>query len=140
MWGKAGLIYQTKYVYKILSQTGAHYEFKVCAVQNFPIAIRSEFSSVVTVDVPSQYLPMVNLYNPNVRKNAATISWNYNTMANDFQGFVLYLDEAELSVKKEEREYVINDLSAGKHVVQIVAYTHSGVRSKMSSKKFILIK
>lgn len=140
LWGKAGLIYQTKYDYKILSQAGAHYEFKVCAVQNFPKVIRSEFSNMVAVDVPSQYLPMVNLNNPRVKKNTATISWIYSNTANDIQGFILYLDEEELKVKKEERNYVVNNLSAGKHIVQIVAYTQSGVRSDMSTKKFILVK
>ena len=140
LWGKAGLIYQTKYDYKILSQTGQHYEFKVCAVQNFPEVIRSEFSNTVAVDVPSQHLSMVNINNPRVKKNTATISWTYNTTAADFRGFILYLDEEELKVKKEEREYVINDISSGKHIVQIVAYTESGIRSKMSNKKFIIIK
>ena len=140
LWAKAGLIYQTRYDYKILSQAGAHYEFKVCAVQNFPKVIRSEFSNVVAVDVPSQYLPMVNLNNPRVKKNTATISWIYNTTANDLEGFILYLDEEELKVKKEERNYVANSLSAGKHIVQIVAYSKSGLRSEMSTKKFILVK
>ena len=140
LWGKAGLIYQTKYDYKILSQIGQHYEFKVCAVQNFPDVIRSEFSNIVAVDVPSQHLSMVNINNPRVKKNTATISWTYSTTAADFQGFILYLDEEELKVKKEEREYVINDISSGKHIVQIVAYTESGLRSRMSNKKFIQIK
>ena len=140
LWGRAGLIYQPAYDYKVLSHVGERYEFKVSAVQNFPVVIRSEFSNTVTVDVPSQHLTMVNINNPKVKKHTAAISWTYSTTAADFQGFILYLDGGELKVKKEAREYVIDDMASGKHIVQIVAYTTSGIRSKMSSKKFILIK
>ena len=139
-WGRAGLIYEPSYDYKVLIHVGERYEFKVSAVQNFPVVIRSEFSNTVTVDVPSQHLTMVNINNPKVKKHTAAISWTYSTTAADFQGFILYLDGGELKVKKEAREYVIDDMASGKHIVQIVAYTTSGIRSKMSSKKFILIK
>jgi hypothetical protein len=138
--GKAGLIFGTAYDYQIVNKTGDFYEFKICAVNNFPEVIRSDFSNTVLVEVPSTYLPMVNIGTPKIKKNIATLSWSYSTPATDFQGFILFLDEEEILIEKESRKYVFDELSSGKHIVQLAAYTTSGLQSNLSNKKFILIK
>ena len=140
LWGKAGLIFKSAYDFSIMSQYGMFYEFKVCAVQNFPDVIRSELSTSVIIEVPSRFLPMVKINNPSVKKGKAVISWEYNIIASDLHGFILYMDDEEMVVGKEKREHVLDNLSKGKHYVQLVAYSNSGLQSKISVKKFIIIK
>ena len=140
LWGKAGLIFNSAYDFSVVSQYGMLYEFKVCAVQNFPDVIRSELSTSVIIEIPSRFLPMVKINNPSVKKGKAVISWEYNLIASDLEGFIMYLDDEELVVGKEKREHVLDNLPKGKHYVQLVAYSNSGLKSKISVKKFIIIK
>lgn len=140
LWGKAGLIFNSSYDFSVMSQYGVFYEFKVCAVQNFPDVIRSELSGSVIIEVPSRFLPMVKINNPSVKKGKAVISWEYTIIASDLQGFILYLDDGEMDLGKEKREHVLDNLSKGKHYVQLIAYSNTGLKSKISVKKFIIIK
>ena len=140
LWGSAGLIFDRKYDFEVMSKYGKFYEFKVCAVQNFPSVIRSELSASIMIEVPSRYLPIVKLNNPTTKRGIVEISWEYETIVSDLQGFILYLDGKEIKVTKAKRKFVFDNLSAGKHNVQLLAYSNSGLKSVMSVKKFIRIK
>ena len=140
LWGKAGLIYETSFDYPVFSKDGATFEFKVCSVQNFPEVIRSDYSNIIRVEIPSSFLPMVKLNKPVVKKKIATISWGFSSKAADLDGFIIYLDKDEIKVPKEVRNYAFNELTSGNHTVFILAISKTGLKGAPSSKKFITIK
>ncbi|MEN8251066.1 MAG: fibronectin type III domain-containing protein [Bacteroidota bacterium] len=140
LWGKAGLISETNYTFQVTEKMGVTYSFKVCAVQNFPEVIRGEYSNTIIVEVPSSYIPMVKLNDPRVRRNEVEVTWEYDFKVQDLKGFILVIDNKEISLPDSTRRYKLTDLQEGKYVIQIIAYSETGLKSKLSVKKFITIK
>jgi hypothetical protein len=140
LWGRAGLIGSNNYDFEVISRLGEFYEFKVCAVHNFPEVIRSEYSNTVIVEVSTGFLPMVRINQPITKNKIVEITWEYNVSAVDLMGFILYLDNEEILLPILSRNYIAANLSSGKHFVQISAFTSSGVKSEPTHKKIISVR
>ncbi|UII26438.1 fibronectin type III domain-containing protein [Fulvivirga maritima] len=137
VWKEASFptITATTYNYAISSSKAARYTFAISAMneQNK----ESELSDKVTVLVPSESLPFINIWPIAKDENVVTLNWKYDDIV-DLQGFRLYQNEqliAELS--SDTRTWKSGALDPGSYSYYIQAVSTTGVTSKESqARKF----
>ena len=137
LWGRAGLINDTRYKFDVASGYGQILEFKICSVRNFPDVERSGHSHTVSVIVPSVLLPMVRLNKPKVTNNSFLMTWEYETPIADLIGFVLMINNSPKHIHQTKREFDLNNLPAGTYAIHILAQTKNGVLSPPSARHMV---
>lgn len=136
---KAGVVYDTSYLYPISNVRGAKYRFALMGLKNFPKVERSEVSDVVEILVPSTEIPHVQLNKVKQGAGKLIVNWNYPNDIADLSGFKIFLNGellTEIPSDKRVVEYEVGE--TGTYIFQVRAYTNN-IESKPSQKRLIKV-
>lgn len=140
LWGQAGLIYDTLYVYPLKLTTGGRYSFKIAGFQNFPNIIYGEKSVAVEIEVPPEFLPLIENLEVKTKKSSAFVSWEFEEGVFSHDGFAIWLNGEKVEIPKDARAYQFKQLDPGVYKVQVSATSRYGISSRYPLKKLFKIK
>ncbi|MEP2772958.1 MAG: hypothetical protein ABJH05_12475 [Fulvivirga sp.] len=136
---KAGVVYDTSYLYPISNVRGAKYRFALMGLKNFPKVERSEVSDVVEILVPSTVIPHVQLNKVKQDAGKLIVNWGYPNDIADLSGFKIFLnDELLTEIPPDKRVVEYEGGETGTYIFQVRAYTNN-IESKPSQKRLIKV-
>lgn len=136
---KAGVVYDTSYLYPISNARGANYRFALMRLKNFPKVERSEVSEVVEIVVPSIEIPHVQLNKVKQDDRKLIINWDYPNDIADLSGFRIFLNDKLLTeIPSDQREMTYEADGSGTYIFQVMAYTNN-IESRPSQKRLIKV-
>ncbi|UII26437.1 hypothetical protein LVD15_24595 [Fulvivirga maritima] len=135
LYQKAGVIYDTQYDYVFYDSYAAKYEFALMSIVNFPSVKRSAQSETIEVIVPSRILPNIQVKSVEAKDHELSLAWDYEDIL-DVEGFRIYANDKLVSTLKgnDKRTWSKNFEESGKYLLEIEAFTTSGVTKKISEK------
>lgn len=135
--GSAGIIEETKYQFPIKAQYGKEYRFAVSAVNNNEV--EGELSDTLTIFIPSEFLPQINIWPIAKEDSQVTLNWEYPDFIQDLEGFRLYqngimvADESTLG--SDVRRWQSEELETGKYSYELEAVTRFDISSQKSKPR-----
>jgi len=130
-------IITTNHNYQIYRSKSAVYKFAVSASN--AEHQESVLSDTLSITVPSESLPFVNIWPVSKEGASVTLNWKYPEDISDLAGFRLYqngeiiLDQAQIN--SEQRTLVVSDLEPGQYSFELEAISVSGVTSDKSKPR-----
>ncbi len=127
----------TNHNYEIYRSKSAVYKFAVSASN--AAHQESGLSDTLTITVPSESLPFVNIWPISKEENNITLNWKYPEDIADLAGFRLY-QNGELILNQETltselRTWKVEELATGTYAYELEAISLSGVTSDKSKPR-----
>ncbi|GAA0894200.1 hypothetical protein GCM10009122_38800 [Fulvivirga kasyanovii] len=137
--GSLNSIIETSYIFPVYNTRAAQYTFAISATNDQNE--ESPLSEKVTIMVPSESLPFVNIWPVTKENGVITLNWKYPEDILDLAGFRLFqngeLIADENTLEAGSRQWVSSQLEPGNYNYELIAVSLTDVQSEKSqARKF----